>query len=218
MTITDQRRCTPANGHVQRYGDQRCECGEQVTFAASSAPDIDHFWTAVERGWDIEPRAYFEKEAVAMGFASPVEMAVHWMWKRHAKVWPNDELKSKAAAVVDTDTRPACGWSGLRAKVWNRLLDAGVSIGDADEVVRLLAPILETSSPWNFICAHCGAIAQTPHGDQVDSGSTWTCAACGQPTVVTLAAAGPLTHCVCGNVKSATVTCCGECTAEKNGR
>jgi hypothetical protein len=73
------------------------------------ANEIEHFWTAVERGWDIEPRAYFEKEAVPMGFASAVEMAVHWMWKRHAKVWPNEELKrgAEAAAVAPV---PSGSW------------------------------------------------------------------------------------------------------------
>ncbi len=62
--------------------------------------DIDSFWTAVEHGWDIEPRAYFEEKAMAMGFKSPLEMAVHHMWKRHAKVWPNAELKQ---SVADTE-------------------------------------------------------------------------------------------------------------------
>jgi hypothetical protein len=71
----------------------------------TEANEIDHFWTAIERGWDIEPRAYFEQEAVAMGFKSPVEMAVHWMWKRHAKVWPNDELKAVAEAAAVAPSR-----------------------------------------------------------------------------------------------------------------
>lgn len=71
---------------------------------ASSSPyrergEVEHFWTAVARGWDIEPRAYFEKEAVAMGFKSPVEMAVHHMWKRHSKEWPNAELAALPLSV-----------------------------------------------------------------------------------------------------------------------
>jgi hypothetical protein len=69
-------------------------------FAPCNSTDpIEHFWTAVLRGWDIEPRAYFEKEAVPMGFKSPIEMAVHWMWKRHAKDWPNEELATQRENV-----------------------------------------------------------------------------------------------------------------------
>lgn len=73
-----------------------------------SAAAIEHFWFMVEHGWDIEPRAYFEKEATAMGFRSAVEMAVHHMWKRHAKVWPNAELaaRNRTAGSSETPTEP----------------------------------------------------------------------------------------------------------------
>lgn len=64
---------------------------------------VEHFWTAVAHGWDIESRDYFERQAVAMGFKSPVEMAVHWMWKRHAKEWPSPEL----AVLLETDNDDA---------------------------------------------------------------------------------------------------------------
>lgn len=48
---------------------------------------IDEFWIALERSWNIEPREYFEKEiAGGIGFGdSPMAMAVHHMWKRSRK-------------------------------------------------------------------------------------------------------------------------------------
>lgn len=47
---------------------------------------IDDFWRAVRNGWDIESREYFETKAPKTGDWSPEGMAVHYMWKREAKV------------------------------------------------------------------------------------------------------------------------------------
>lgn len=58
--------------------------------------DIDQFWQYVEHGWDIEPRAYFEKEARTNGFGSPLAQAAHHVWKRDPKV---TALESRLAAV-----------------------------------------------------------------------------------------------------------------------
>jgi hypothetical protein len=43
-------------------------------------PDMEAFWTALENGWEIEPRSYFETEAPKNGFGSPLAMAVHYLW------------------------------------------------------------------------------------------------------------------------------------------
>lgn len=40
--------------------------------------DINAFWLALERSWEIEPRSYFEKEAPENGFGSPLAMAAHY--------------------------------------------------------------------------------------------------------------------------------------------
>ena len=58
--------------------------------------DIDKFWQIVENGYDIEPRAYFEKEARTNGFDSPLAQAAHHMWKREPKV---AELQDRLSAV-----------------------------------------------------------------------------------------------------------------------
>lgn len=47
--------------------------------------DIDLFWQMVEGGWDIESRAYFERESRTNGFDSPLAQAAHHMWKRRLK-------------------------------------------------------------------------------------------------------------------------------------
>jgi hypothetical protein len=49
---------------------------------STARANIDAFWLALERSWEIEPRSYFEKEAPENGFGSPLAMAVHHMWKR----------------------------------------------------------------------------------------------------------------------------------------
>ena len=46
---------------------------------------VDSAWKAIEYGWDIEPRSYFEDQAPKMGFSSPLAMAIHYMWKREVK-------------------------------------------------------------------------------------------------------------------------------------
>lgn len=46
---------------------------------------IDSAWHGIEYGWEIEERAWFEKEAPRTGDWSPLAMAVHYMWKRDLK-------------------------------------------------------------------------------------------------------------------------------------
>ena len=38
---TISARCTPQQGHVMRYGDSRCECGEVRTYAAPPTLEAD---------------------------------------------------------------------------------------------------------------------------------------------------------------------------------
>lgn len=63
----------------------------------------DAFWQMVECGWEIEPRDYFEKEAPAMGYGSPMAMAAHHMWKRDPKVaaveQERDQLREALTAL-----------------------------------------------------------------------------------------------------------------------
>lgn len=67
-------------------------------------PDIEAFWTALDRSWNIEPREYFEKEAPKNGFGSPLAMAVHYMWKREVKdvsAAPADERISRIRERIE---------------------------------------------------------------------------------------------------------------------
>lgn len=48
--------------------------------------EIDATWFYIERGYDIEPRAYFEKEAPTNGFKFALAQAIHHVWKRDPKV------------------------------------------------------------------------------------------------------------------------------------
>lgn len=51
-------------------------------------PEIEAFWQGVQRGWDIEPREYFEREAPKNGFKFPIAQALHHIWKRCVKENP----------------------------------------------------------------------------------------------------------------------------------
>lgn len=97
-------------------------------FAPCNGTDpMEHFWTAVKRGWDIEPREYFEREAVPMGFRSPVEMAVHHMWKRRV-----NEDRPAAASVPSP---PAQEMDASRTTIdWRKRYD------DLLELCRLIWP------------------------------------------------------------------------------
>lgn len=59
--------------------------------------EIDAFWQMVEFGWEIEPRAYFEREAARMGYGSALAMAAHHMWKRRTKELAEDALRPLGA-------------------------------------------------------------------------------------------------------------------------
>ena len=73
----------------------------QVPAEAAKHPDVEAFWTAVERGWDnIEPREFFEREAPKNGFGSPLAMAVHHMWKSDIKL-PAEAIRKAAEEVIE---------------------------------------------------------------------------------------------------------------------
>jgi hypothetical protein len=65
--------------------------------------DIDLFWSFVDRGWSIEPRAYFELHARKNGFESPLAMAAHHMWKRDPKI---TTLRARIAALMPSHEDP----------------------------------------------------------------------------------------------------------------
>lgn len=52
-------------------------------------------WDFIAQGWDIESREWFQRRAKAMGFAHPLQMAVHHMWKRCVKDNP-EFLRTKS--------------------------------------------------------------------------------------------------------------------------
>ncbi len=59
--------------------------------------EVADFWREVERSYDIEPRAFFEKEAKLMGYSSAVAMAMHHMWKRDVKDRDGQTIKARAS-------------------------------------------------------------------------------------------------------------------------
>jgi hypothetical protein len=47
--------------------------------------DLTAAWSHIESAYDIEPRAYFEEKYRNSG-ATPLQMAIHYIWKRDPKV------------------------------------------------------------------------------------------------------------------------------------
>jgi len=96
------------NPNVASYMDhweKRAEAAEAKLAALER--DISAFWQYVENAYDVEPRAFFEKEAPVNGFGSPLAQAAHHIWKRDPKV---DALQREVAELkADLDkTTEAC--------------------------------------------------------------------------------------------------------------
>lgn len=75
---------------------------ERIAALSVSAVQVEDFWREVERSYDIEPRAFFEKEAGPTGYSSAVAMAVHHMWKRDVKDRGGKTIKARASTDGQT--------------------------------------------------------------------------------------------------------------------
>ncbi len=69
-----------------RCADSARQLAKVTARAEQAEQERDAAWQHIERAWDIEPRAYFEKEAPSNGFKWPLVQAIHHIWKRDAKV------------------------------------------------------------------------------------------------------------------------------------
>src|SRR5437660_5355717 len=90
--IVDEVLGVPERRDLLAWDSVRNQLRDRITTALAAASqnsqlqsDVNKFWLALERSWDIEPREFFEKEARENGFDSPLAMAVHYMWKREGK-------------------------------------------------------------------------------------------------------------------------------------
>lgn len=61
-------------------------CFLALRHADAQQQEIEAAWGYIERGYDIEERAYFEREAPRNGFDHPLVQALHHIWKRDPKV------------------------------------------------------------------------------------------------------------------------------------
>jgi hypothetical protein len=67
----------------------------------SMRDEIDATWAAIENGFNIEPRAYFEQEAPRNGFRFALVQAVHHLWKRDAKVQDLEREVARLKKLLD---------------------------------------------------------------------------------------------------------------------
>lgn len=86
----------------QNYSWKRAEAATREAVQPPATPQepdqIADFWREVERSYDIEPRAFFEREARPMGYSSAVAMAMHHMWKRDVKDRDGQTIIGRASA------------------------------------------------------------------------------------------------------------------------
>jgi hypothetical protein len=73
---------------------------------AAMVAEIDATWEAIARGWDIEPREYFEYHAPTNGFRWPLAQAIHHLWKRELRIYEcRSSLVPTAQDHPDQETR-----------------------------------------------------------------------------------------------------------------
>lgn len=96
--------------------------------------EIDAVWRDIANGYDIEPRAYFEREAPKNGFRYPLAQAFHHIWKREPKVQP---LLDRIAALEKAlrDVLPYA-----RAAIDDEQFDPTALAFDLTGAERLLTP------------------------------------------------------------------------------
>lgn len=106
---------------------------------------IDGFWQFVEHGYDIEPRAFFEKEAPINGFGSPLAQAAHHMWKRNPKVQEleaeNDALRAHHR-LCDCLKQPGledCTFRATATEQRQRVQKLEREAGRLERVVKIVA-------------------------------------------------------------------------------
>lgn len=75
---------------------------EQEAEIARLTREIDLAWEYIEHGWDIEPRAYFEKHAPTNGFGSALAQAAHHVWKRNPRVEAAEASLASAREEIAT--------------------------------------------------------------------------------------------------------------------
>jgi hypothetical protein len=72
--------------------------GERI---AELEAELTAAWSHIESAYDIEPRAYFEEKYHNSG-ATPLQMAIHYIWKRDQKASAaRQQTADEAIKVVD---------------------------------------------------------------------------------------------------------------------
>lgn len=152
---------------------------ENVSRPSPVEADVEAFWLALERSWDIEPREYFEREAPKNGFGSPLAMAVHYMWKRETKPAPVEAMLEKVREM-ESDYKER--HKGTSPGFGSHLTTAGKQTA-AKEIRVALEAI--AGAPADAPACKCGLVmSKNPHanaGDPlefVDVGATYECIPC----------------------------------------
>lgn len=109
---------------------------------AGTQENIDKFWTHLSRSYDIEDRAYFEREAPETGDWSPLQMALHHVWKREPKVEALEQELRDARAAIDAPQDYIC----ISRAVYTRLLAAAKGKCRVDQEAPALSVVPKTAA------------------------------------------------------------------------
>lgn len=96
MNVVDALVARVDDGRMLNWVEQQRAVAEIKRLHA----EIDAAWFGIKNGWDIENRAYFERESKTNGFGSALAQAVHHMWKRRVKENHEDILREMDGVVV----------------------------------------------------------------------------------------------------------------------
>jgi hypothetical protein len=91
LILAFAQRCQEeAEKELTREHVERCDAEYRLQKAEARADalaaELDAAWKAIERGYEIEAREYFEREAPHNGFKYPLAQAIHHIWKRDPQV------------------------------------------------------------------------------------------------------------------------------------
>ena len=62
---------------------------------------IDKVWDTIWLSYDIEERRFFEEEAPKAGNWSPLQMALHYIWKRDPKTEKSEKVQRLVEALKE---------------------------------------------------------------------------------------------------------------------
>jgi hypothetical protein len=138
------------HGYYQHLSPEQADEGEWVKYEDVAAlalelarvkQEIEAAWRDIKAGYDIEDRAYFEREAPRNGFGYPLVQALHHIWKRNPDVVA---ITKRAEAAESRLASLTTGLDALSERLTSEIWRRRMISGDVNTMVlRTLQPFLD---------------------------------------------------------------------------